>query len=155
VGRDERAELVLSVVRRMRWIPRWVRDDVTQETWSRLEAAVERGVVAVQSISEALVLRIAQNSHMDVIRRERAHSRACACASELSTHTGPSGHAQVEARIVLDRMRRMQLSRTDRQLLGAVARGLDSARMSALLRVPRGTVRRRLHELRKRFETVA
>jgi len=122
--------------------------DALQEAW----IGISRGIRRLEDAAAfpAWAYRITSNKCRDRIRRERRRRRAVETYSEQVRQTDDD--ARADDRIADLREALARLPGRDRAILSLrYEEGFDTAATAAILRVPEGTVKSRLHYARKRL----
>jgi RNA polymerase sigma-70 factor (ECF subfamily) len=115
-------------------------DDLFQETWLRVVRSRHR--FSPQRRFSTWLFQIANNLCRDRARRRAAERRRREGFGQTApTHTGPPSGARIDARRLLS-----QLSDAQREaVVSRYYEGHSEAETAALLGIPRGTVKSRLH----------
>ncbi len=126
--------------------------DAVQEAW----IAVSRGLGRLEDAAAfaAWAYRITSNKCRDRIRRERRHRRAEDAYSEQSGQAERDA-ARLRQRRADVREALRRLPGRDRAILSLrYEEQFDTAEIAAILRIPEGTVKSRLHYARKRLREI-
>jgi RNA polymerase sigma factor (sigma-70 family) len=148
------ARLVLATVGAMVSIPRGIRDDLAQDAFLKVQRAVRRGTIDVEAITVPQLRLVTWNLYRDLLRRERVRRALAAKWTAENVAAASNGQAAADARLTLAALDFNALPPADRTAIAMVADGATPDEIARELRLPSGTVRRRLHDARVRLRAV-
>jgi RNA polymerase sigma-70 factor (ECF subfamily) len=148
------ARFVLKTVGEMRFISPLIRDDIAQETFIKLNRAIDKGKLEAGRIRTAHIRLIAKNIHIDFLRKKMLREDACVEITDYNSECSVDGCKYNHDRLTILQVAQVDLPLIEKDVIGLLLEGFEQKEIAEKLGIPPGTVRRRLHTARKKLKKI-